>query len=395
MILNNVNSIISYAEQYKDKTFDVFPFTEVDSLILCQLSYLSYDRFVGDVKSASSAVLLEDIYNSENYEDLFKDYWYKEENKKLLKNIVSSDRYKGMKLNFFDKVINEDNDTQFAAVTFILNDKSIYLAFRGTDATLVGWKEDMKLAYSHPIRSQELAREYVDKVSSMIAGPFKVGGHSKGGNLAVYAAMYCKAATRKRIEDVFDHDGPGFRPEIRKKGKYEEIRSRIHKFIPRFSTVGIILEDSDDYEVVDCWGVGTLQHNSYMWKSEGGRFIRSKGMTDYKKLKDISLNEWIYSLTEDEVGIFIDTLYELLTAADGKTLYDLAANPKKSLESAYITFKDMDQKTKDILSNIMKKYLEISSDLIIEGFKAKKEALKEEVRNWQKSSRALIRTNKK
>ena len=192
-------------------------------------------------------------------------------------------------MNYYVNIINEEEQTQFCAMTYVLEDKNIYLAYRGTDATIVGWKEDLNLAFSRPLNSQKLATEYMNQVAGYIAGEFYAGGHSKGGNLAVYAAMNCKEETREKLLRVFNHDGPGFRPEIRQQGHYEEIKDRIVKFIPRSSLVGTILEDQRDFEILESYGVGMLQHNAYSWKVEGNAFVRAQNMSQGKLRRDAAL----------------------------------------------------------------------------------------------------------
>lgn len=389
-----MNNIITYVGEFKDRTFEEMPFNEVDSLVLCQLSYLNFEGYVEGPDEYSTPVLLKDIYESGNIDSLFSAYWYKRENRDLITQVAQSKRYEGMMLNYYVQIFNEEDDTQFSAVTYILPDKSIFIAYRGTDATLIGWKEDMLLAYSKPLKSQELSTQYLNKVSHFVSGKLKIGGHSKGGNLAVYAAMFCHRDVRDRLSDIFDHDGPGFRPEIVRAGKFIEIQDRIHKYIPRFSIVGIILEDDIDYDVVECWSVGALQHNSYMWKSKDGRFIRSRGMTSKKKIQDASLNEWIYSLSEEEVGVFVDSLFDILTASDRKTLYDLLADPGGTMQSAFKTIIDMDKKTKDCILEIVVRLMDIYKGNALEDFLYRTRALKEEMKQWQLEASAHIPVKK-
>ena len=385
-----MNNIIGYIEEYGDKTLEEFPFNEVDSLVLCQLSYLNYSGFVGDFNSENPIIEVTKIYEASNKDDILKGYWYTHNNRELFAAFATSNRFKGTKLAYYVQILNESVDAQFAAVTYILPDKSIYVAYRGTDATLVGWKEDMKLAYSEPLRSQEIAADYIDSVANHVSGSFRMGGHSKGGNLAVYAAMFCAHDTRKRIIEIFDNDGPGFRPEVLKEGHFASVRNKIHKFIPRSSIVGILLEDEIEYEVIECWSIGALQHNSYVWKSHEGHFVRSKGMTSAKIRNDSALNEWIYSLSDAEVSTFIDALFDVLTASDAKNVFDLIKDPTKSVTSAFAAYKGMDQKAKDTLRIIIKRLIDINEEKVIEEFVDKSRALKEEMKSWQEDASSFM-----
>lgn len=356
-----MNNIIAYVGEFADKTLDEMPFNEVDSLVLCQLAYLDFSDYVGGIEERNVPVDVSDIYNDSDWEKILKGYWYHNDNKKLFTAFVSSERFKGTKLNYYVNITSEDQDLQFSAVTYILPDKSVYIAYRGTDATLIGWKEDLKLSYSEPIRAQELSADYMDRVAMYFMGQFRTGGHSKGGNLAVYAAMFSSGTTRRRIIAIYDHDGPGFRPEIIKEGHYASIKNKIHKFIPKSSLVGILFEDSNDYKVVECWSVGTLQHNSYRWKYKDGSFVYSS-MSGKQQKNNEAINEWIYSLTTSEIDTIIDTVFDIITANDAKSLFDLAEDPFGNAVSAYNRYREMDQKTKDMLIAIVKRTMHLKGN---------------------------------
>lgn len=374
-----MNTIITYLSKYGDKDLSEEPFNEIDSLILCQLSYLHYDAFVGSVKDEASPVAVRDIFESEDYEELFLDYWFKKDNHKLFEGFVRSKRFGETTLNFFENIISTESEAQFSAITFILPDKSVYVAFRGTDATLIGWKEDLKLAYSKPLRSQELAAGYLIDVSGTFSGPFRVGGHSKGGNLAVYAAMNVPYSIRDRVMDVYDHDGPGFRPEILDQGHFEELKDRVHKYIPKSSIVGIILEEQLPYEIVESYSVGALQHNTYTWKCKDSRLVRAKGSNGIRDLSEKTLNEWILSLSKSEVDAFIDTLFDILTAGDAKSIFDIVKNPGETLSFGVSAFKDLSEETKHALFIIFKRLVGIMNENALSQFLAETHKIKEKI----------------
>lgn len=359
-------NIVKYASIYGDKDFKELPFNEVDSLILSQLSYLNYKGLVGEYGHNDPAVTLKSISKSPQYDDIFKGYFYEDDNRELIKNMVNSKRFGDLKLNCYAAVYNEEKDAQFSAVTYIMGDKSVYIAFRGTDTTILGWKEDIKLAYKRPTRAQELAVSYMNDVAESFAGPFITGGHSKGGNLAVYAAMKCAPIIRERITAIYNNDGPGFRPEIVNSEAMNEIRGRIHKYIPKESIVGIIMNDGEPYDVIDSWGVGTLQHNTYTWKIEEASLVRVSGMREAKITQDAAINEWINTLSEKEIDVLVDVLYEVLTAADAKSLFDLVESPKTTMESAFNAYKDMDKTSKEIMADILIRLKEISKNMAVE-----------------------------
>jgi len=362
-------NIIDYVINKGGLSFTDAPFNEIDSLILCQLAYLNYGPFVGNILERRKDVKLKDIYESEHYEELFKNYWYEEDNHKLIDAMVHSLRFGELRLNYFESVYNENLDTQFSALTYILEGGQVYLAYRGTDATMLGWKEDLKLAYSKPVEAQKLSVRYMTMVSELFEGEFRVGGHSKGGNLAVYASMMCDKEIRDRILQIYSNDGPGFRPEILAGSHIDEIKDRMYKFIPKESIVGIIMNEDEDSVVIESTGIGTFQHNTYTWKCGDSSLLRAEGMTSFKQISDAALNKWIYSLSTEEIDRFIEAMFEIMSSDDNKTLFDIKEDPIKALQAMVATYRDLDEKAKVNLSTLMDRLRLYFKELAVSEFK--------------------------
>lgn len=375
-----MENIIDYVKAWGQYSLFEKPFNEVDSLVLCQLVYLHYGKFVPGMETRSVPVCVQEVYAQPDRDRILDDYWYRENNKELFAAVVASRRFGNLKMNFYVDIIDEQEQAQFSAMTYFLEDKNVYIAYRGTDATIVGWKEDLNLAFSKPLPSHYLAVGYMERVAGMIAGDFYTGGHSKGGNLAVYAAMNCTPRVRERLLKVYNHDGPGFRPEIREKGSYQEIKDRVMKFIPRSSLVGTILEDQHDYQVVESKGIGALQHNSYSWKVEEDHFIRAKNMSEGKMVRDAALNEWILSLTEEETHAFVDTLYEVVSASEASNVFEFGADWKNCLQNVFGAAKEIDETTRKAISKIIRSLFEITSEKRVAGLKEKHQELKKELK---------------
>ena len=355
-----MGNIIDYVREHGDISFLQEPLNEVDSLVLCQMVYMNFGRFVPGLEERNQLISIQDIYHHPDRDHLLDDYWYKQYNKELFEAAADSRRFGTLKMNYYVNVINVDDETQFSAITYILENKETYIAYRGTDATIIGWKEDLNLAFSKPLSSQHLSVAYMDKVSSWIAGSFYAGGHSKGGNLAVYAAMNCSERARGKLLHVYNNDGPGFRPEIRAEGHYEQIADRVSKFIPRSSIVGMILEDHSSYEVVESRGIGMLQHNAYSWKVEDRSFVRARNMSSGKLIRDAAMNEWILSLTDEEKHVFIDTLYEVVSASEASNVFEFGADIRKSVQNVLEAAREVDEPTRKAIQRIMKSLVEIT-----------------------------------
>lgn len=375
-------NIIDYVKEYGKYEFSQEPFNEVDSLVLCQLVYLNFEKFVPDWTENGQPVNIQSIYRQPDRERILDDYWYRKNNIELFTAMAQSVRYGSLGMNYYVNIINEKDETQFSAMTYLLGGGSIYIAYRGTDANMVGWKEDCNLAFSKPIHSQYLSVEYMNRVSKYLTGGFLAGGHSKGGNLAVYAAMNCSADVRERIIHVYNHDGPGFRPEIRKQGNYEAVRERISKYIPKSSIVGMILEDHTDYEVVESKGVGLFQHNAYSWKVKEDSFIRAKNMTEVRMVRDAAVNEWILSLTEEEIHVFVDTLYEVVCASEAKNVFQLGSDVKKSVQSVKEAAKEVDDSTKKMIQGILRMLFEILGERTAAELMEKSREFRDDIKKY-------------
>jgi hypothetical protein len=250
------------------------------------------------------------------------------------------------------------------------------VAFRGTDENIVGWKEDLNLAFSEPVPGQLMSVWYLEQAARRIRGDFCVGGHSKGGNLAVYASMYCDEETRSRIRVIYDHDGPGFRPEVKAKSAYSEIEGRIRKTIPRSSLVGMLLYTDGVYQVVESKTIGLAQHIPYTWLVDDDEFRFVDEIRAGRKFMDEALNEWILSLSQEQVHVFVDTLYQIVLASETDNLIDFTGNWSKSLHLIGAALKDVDSETAKKIIRIMKALFEIVSANAKEQFKTKTEQQK-------------------
>lgn len=379
-----MRNIIDYVREYGKYTFTEEPLNEVDSLVLCQIVYLNFAGFVPGMEEKNAPVTIQSIFVNPERDRILDDYWYREDNKELFAAAAQSVRFGSLKMNYYVNIVNEEEETQFSAMTYILDDKNVYLAYRGTDANIVGWKEDLNLAFSKPVHSQYLSAEYMNRVVGAVAGNFYAGGHSKGGNLAVYAAMNCADEVRERLVKVFNNDGPGFRPEILEQGKYADIRNKMVKFIPKASLVGMILESHGDYEIVESSSIGLLQHNSYSWKIDGTMFARAKNMGSRKVMMDAAMNEWILSMPEEEIHAFVDTLYDIISATEAKNLFEFGADWKNALQSMSEAVKELDENTRRAIQKIIRSLFEITGERAVEEVIGKGQERKQKVQRKSK-----------
>ncbi len=370
-------NIIDYVNQY-EYTFKERELNDVDSLILCQLAYLKMKNLLPGLEAEEEFVPFREIATKENWEQLLADERYREDNEKLVRAVLGSRRFADLELNYFVDILDKEMEIQFSATTFLLgkdrDGKPVYyIAYRGTDENLVGWKEDFTLAFSEPVVGQLYAARYMRKAEARLSSDFYMGGHSKGGNLAVFAAMSSSVSLQERIRFVYNHDGPGFKPQVLERYEYERISGKVRKILPSSSVVGMLLEQGEAYSVVGSSSHGLFQHNPYTWlvELEKGEFEQAEGLKEGARMMDSAVTDWILSLDDEQVSKFSDALFQILSASETDNLIDLRADWKKSLMGIIQGLKEVDEETKLEMSDILKGLFEITSKLTRNDIQAK------------------------
>lgn len=356
-----MGTILDYLREYGDYSLEEKPFCDVDSLVISQLSYLKFDGIVPGPGEDRAPVSLKEIAAHADYDRLYADERYRKDNTALFNGILSGRRFGGMHLWNYVNLIKPEKESQFSAVVCGLSGGLSYVAFRGTDENIVGWKEDLNLAFSEPVPGQMQSVSYLEQAARTFDGGFYVGGHSKGGNLAVYAAMHCAPKVRERIERIYDHDGPGFRPEVREQGAWQEIEGRIHKTVPRSSLVGMLLYTEGDYRVVESKTIGIAQHNPYTWLVKEDDFRIVDDIRPGRKFVDQTLNEWILSLDQAQMHIFVDTLYGIVQASETDNLIDFTAHWFQNMQKIGKAISEVDEETARVVMQIMRALFELVS----------------------------------
>lgn len=320
-----VANAIDYIDWRGDITFDKSPFNEVDALLITQLAMIDFEGIVPDPDDGGS-VTLKDAASL-----FFAD---KKRSRAPLGLIIPKDivilfrkmgrceRFAGVRLGYYVSTTDHEMEQQFSAITAELGDGSSFVAFRGTDDTIVGWKEDLNLAFMPSIPSQLEAVSYFNRVGGQVDGGLRVGGHSKGGNLAVYAAVRCDSALKERIIEVYNLDGPGFEKDFLSTDAFAEISERIKTVVPQSSLVGMLFYNGR-YTVVKSTEVGIMQHNAISWEVRRNRLVRMQELREQSKKVAEQINLLLEGLDSDSRRRFAEALYGLLTSTDAKTLTEL------------------------------------------------------------------------
>ena len=302
--------MLDYLAWRGDIEFPQLPVNPVDALIFSTLSYIDFKDIVPDnpdqsISLADAAAGLFSLAEPQNRVRVKKDL-------ELLKAVAASARFDNIKMTFYRSILIPEEDTQFAAVTVFLEDGSAYIAFRGTDSTLTGWKEDFNMTFQTSIPAQRLALDYVQEFAAAHPIPLWMGGHSKGGNLAVYAAAKCGELLQKRIVEVHNQDGPGFSEDMMRDPGYRSILPKLRSFVPQSSVIGMLLEHEEPYRIIRSSQVGIMQHDPYSWQVLGPDFLSVEGLTADSRFLDRTFKNWLSGMTNEERSAFFDTVFELL-----------------------------------------------------------------------------------
>lgn len=359
-------TILTYLKEYGGIPLRELPFNDVDSLILCQLAYLKFDGMVPDVNRNLPPVELRRVAEDPDREKLFSDERYEKANRELFQSLTESRRFGRLRLNYYINLIEKERETQFSAVTFFLEDGTVYVAFRGTDENIVGWKEDCNMAFLSPVPAQRCSVRYLNMSAGRFPGKFVSGGHSKGGNLAVYSAMNCLREVQDRIEKIYSMDGPGFRPEVLEKCGYGRIAERVVKLLPHSSLVGMLFEQDIRYRVVESRSLGLLQHDPYSWIVRGDHFVEARDLYQGRKFMDNTINEWLLSLEKDQLQTFVEALFKILEATEADNLIDMNSDKKKSLLGMAGALKGFDSQTVRMIGEALKALFEIAGNRVLQ-----------------------------
>lgn len=383
-----MGGIIDYVTEYGTYSFMERAFSDEDSLTLAQFSYMKLDGVVPELeltpeaggetsareaeragkaadgeteragrasdKETERGVTLGEICRRKSMEKLLEGDLFADSNYALIEAMRESRRFQTITYKYYVNLIDHEAASQFSAVTCFLAEGLVYVAFRGTDETLAGWREDFAMAYETPVRSQKLAAQYLRAVADRCEGALIIGGHSKGGNLAVYAAMHCGQDIRERIRLVYNLDGPGFPAQIRSSEAYRTIESRIRKIVPHSSVIGMLFEDAETYEVVESSAFGVLQHNPFSWVVADGSFVSVKDVYRSRKKAAGILNSWLDSLTKEETERTVEALFGIVEASQIQTLQEFSGDRKGALKKMLRAAAGIDRETRRELLDIVR-----------------------------------------
>lgn len=323
-----MNSILDYAQK-ETRTFEEFPFNPIDALIFAESSYFQWEYLLPNIWTEewpyriSDSMFLKEMPKTAEM-PLFGQYAADTpKNMKLIDILRESPRYRNVSVSHLCVRTNVKEQVQFAAMCFHLPDNLCYIAFRGTDGTLIGWKEDFQLAYQYPIPAQEQASRYVNHIAREMAPEtcFYIGGHSKGGNLAIYAATECRDSIKDRILDIYSFDGPGFSFNLFETVSYKKIGNRVHHLVPSCSFVGMLLQSAPGTQFIQNRALWLLQHSPFTWEVGTDDFVFVPQWNRNAEVRIAAVNSWLDNKSFQEREAFTEMLYRIATSSGAGNLF--------------------------------------------------------------------------
>ncbi|MFA6729910.1 MAG: Mbeg1-like protein [Eubacteriales bacterium] len=331
-------NLFDYLDWRGDLTFDRSPFCDIDALILSELSYIDYAGIVpgirdgGGVKLSAASRRFFEQRGGETGE-ISLGALISPKIILLLKRAASSARFGGEDVLFYECAADSQTEEQFGAVCFSAGIGTLFAAFRGTDDTLVGWKENFNMTFRSPVPSQIHAERYLRALCGAFDGNLIIGGHSKGGNLAVWAASSCGYCA-SRITAVYNFDGPGFSVDLKQKDGYAGISGKIRTFVPECSVVGMFLNHEEKYTIVKSENRGLWQHDALSWVIRRNKFVKVRTLSKEMARLNFVLSEFLRGMDDDAKERFTESFFDMLVSTKAETLTQLK-NGKLSLLKAF------------------------------------------------------------
>lgn len=383
-------NMVDYLEWRGDLSFCESGFNEVDNLLLAQLVYVDLDGIVPG-PGCDGAIYLKEaseiFWREYDEEEILAQVSMTKSAPFLMRKMAETKRFRNVKLSRYVNDISDEEQSQFSVVCVELPDHSIYVAFRGTDNTIVGWRENFNMGYLAQTPGQSKAVRYLNWIGEEITGEMRVGGHSKGGNLSVYAAVKCNPDIQDRIIEVYSNDGPGFRADIIDSEEYQRMIPKIRTILPETSIVGMLLEHRENYAVVRSSESGIQQHDAMSWEVMGPAFVYVEHVAEESIMLDATMKSWIHQLNGEEREEIVDAVFSLLEEANIRTIDDFYNSKWKKMQEIMKAKSKLPEETQQLMSRALKLLWE-------SGNKTVKKSVRQAVKERVESSLEAVREDK-
>ena len=370
-------NMVDYLAWRGDVPFETSPWNEIDGLLAATISYLDFhggrDPRGWTLEEMARIDLLQ-----EGTSNSFAG------RKKVFEAMAAGERFRTCRLHHAIALTDAEIGMQFSALCLDLPDGTTCVAFRGTDNTLIGWREDFDMAYTTRVPSQEAAILYLSRAAALSKRPLRLVGHSKGGNLAVYAAAYAKKSVQNRIESIWSYDGPGMNRETSQTEEYLRIRSKIRSFVPQTSIIGMLMDYYEPYTVVRSTASGISQHDPMSWRVYGPRFETLPAIDQTATVTRETLHEWLQNSTPEQRAAFVDALFGMAESTRATKMSELTGEKLRTLLTMVGNRKDVDPETRRVFTRLMAQAVSLGFGNVIDWVRGRREGSTEG--NWETMS---------
>ena len=359
-------TIKEYLKYYKELSFEECNFNINDVILFTELSYIKWKDIVPNDKNKITLEEAGKLFFNKKQVDMTA---FMNSNIDNMKTMMNSRRYKNICLGNYRSVINDDK--QFGGLCIYFEPGKVFVSYEGTDGSVVGWKEDFVLGYHFPIDSQKSAIRYINEVITRKDKVIYIGGHSKGGNLAMTAGLYARNDIFKRVGAIFNLDGPGFREKDYNTDEFKRILPKLIKYIPEESVIGMLLYSTSDYKVVKSNYNGIMQHDCNSWQCFGS-FLEEGKLSKMSARIDKKIKAWNKKYSDDELETMILTFFSILEDNNIKDFNELKSLKWNQITSIFNKVKNIDEKTKKLYLEALKELIWNKDDKVL-SIKIKKE----------------------
>ena len=318
--------LMDYLKWRNDVSFSAAPFNEIDNVILSYLAYADFGELLHEQKRhVSIETCFKRFCEKHDLAEVRESKHFIERAPLLLEDMVCGPRFRGTKVAHFREVFDKEKVQQFAALVFLLPDGTKYVSFRGTDSSITGWKEDFLMSFTAETEGAKEAVSYLNEVAACVEGKLILGGHSKGGNFAMYAAAFSEDAVKERILKIYNNDGPGFREEIVRTEAYREMQPKITNILPQTSIIGQLLSNEAEQHVVKSTAAGIFQHDVTTWEVTKDKFVGAEldAFSDFVKK---SLGTWLETMDDETRKSLVETVFSMIEVTEAETFLEFGEN---------------------------------------------------------------------
>ena len=370
-------NLMEYLDFISNKGLDEEPFNEVDNLVFSLFAYINLQGIknieheflsIRDVRDA--------FFNLHSTKEIKQMNTYTSPAPLLLDPLAVSKRYQDLKIGYYCDLLDADDVVQFCAMTFLWNNL-VYIAFRGTDHSLVGWKEDFHMSFKSGVPSQVKAVEYVNSLPLDLSKAIHLGGHSKGGNLAIFASAFCNTKIRENITAVWANDSPGFLDDVVQEKSFKDILDKVNLIVPESSVIGMLMDNVVKPKVVKSSALFFLQHDAFSWVVEGTKFVESEKISDFANFINLAIKNFIVKLKPEAREEVVRLLFYCLESAEIETLMDFRKDRIRAIKKIKATAEALPDEQRSVIQGFFAGLAQSAGNLFMENLRGRKSGTNE------------------